>query len=106
MNSINFQKYLNLQGLPQEQQATFLNALINLVLARMADMIGDHLTEDEVVSLEQVTMSGDQDAILGWLDEHVPNFRQGVEEVLAEESAELGQKIALLSEYSFSQGAV
>lgn len=93
-----FTKYINLSQLTKEQQALFVGAMTDLVMARMANMIGDHLTESELSELEQLGRENDGNAVITWLNEHIPNFAQGVDEILAEESADLAQKVKALTE--------
>ena len=83
---MNIAKYFNLDGLDKVRQQEFVGTLTDYIIVRMADQIGDHLTEAEIAELESLGDSGDSNLVLQWLNEHIPNFSQGVEEVIEEES--------------------
>lgn len=103
--NIDFSKHFNLSNLDKAQQQQFIGAMTDLILARMADMIGEHLTEQELTELEKIGKTGDSQAMFGWLDKHVPNFGQGVDEILKEESAALAAKVKALTELAFREQA-
>ncbi len=92
-----FTKYIDLSQLNKEQQALFVGSMTDLVLARMANMIGDYLTEEQISQLEKLGAQGDGEQVMAWLNEHIPNFAQGIDEILAEESAGLARKITALT---------
>lgn len=103
--NIDFNKYFNLSKLSKEQQQLFIGAVIDLVLARMADKIGEHLTEAELVELENLSQSNNSEAVIGWVNARIPNFSQGINEILAEESESIGRKVAALSDQVFKEPA-
>lgn len=95
--NVDFTKYINLSQLSKEQQALFIGAMTDLVMARLADMIGEHLAESELLELEQLSTLNDGQGVMAWLNLHIPNFADGVDEILAEESAELARKVSALT---------
>jgi hypothetical protein len=98
--NINFQKYFNLSALSQEQQALVINAITGLVLARLADVIADHLTEQELKELEVAGKSNDSAAVIDWLNEYIPNFSQGLDEMLRDESKQIATQVSALTNYA------
>ena len=98
--NIDFNKYFNLENLPPEDQQLLIGAITDLVLARMAAMIGEHLTAQEIVELEAIGQGNDDRALMEWLNTHIPNFTQGLNELLAEESRDLAQKVSALTDYA------
>lgn len=103
--NVDFNKYFNLAGMNKAQQQQFIMAMTDLILAHLADMIGEHLTEQELTELEAIGKSGDSQAMFGWLDQHVPNFGQGVDEILKEESVALAAKVKALTDLAFGEQA-
>lgn len=95
--NIDFNKYLNLSKLSKDDQLLVTGAITDLVLARLADMVAEHLSETEIVELEKISATGDGDQMLGWLNQHIPNFAQGVEEVLQEETQIIAQQVFALT---------
>lgn len=100
--NIDFSNYIDLDSFSDEQKAQIVNSLVNLVLVRIADMIGDYLSDQELAELEQAGNSSDPRAVMNWLETHVPNFDQGVEEILQEESVLLKQQISALTDYAIT----
>jgi hypothetical protein len=98
--NINFQKYFNLSSLNKEQQALVINAVTDLVLARLADMIAEHLTEQELKELEAAGAAGDSSAVIDWLNTHIPNFSQGLDEILRDESEQIATQVIALTNYA------
>lgn len=97
MNNIDFNKYFNLSELSEEQQQLVIGSITDLVLARMATMIGEHLTEEEITELEQLSEQGDGEKVMTWLNQHVPNFSEGIDEILKEESANIAAQVTALT---------
>lgn len=91
--NINIAEYFKLDELDQEDRVALVGSITNLVLARLSDMIGDHLTEQELQELEELSAKNDGDAVLNWLNDHIPSFSKGVDEVLAEIALDLNDKV-------------
>lgn len=101
--NIDFNKYFNFSTLSVEQQQLIVGAITDLVLTRMADMIGEHLTEHEISQLETLATQGDGQQIIQWLNHHIPNFAQGVNELLEEESTHLAQQVTALTNHALAE---
>ena len=97
--NIEFNKYFNLSALSTAEQQQVIAAITDLVLARMADMVGEHLTEEEITQLETIAENNSSDGVIEWLNVHIPNFAAGLDEILAEESADIALKVTTLTNY-------
>lgn len=98
--NIEFNKYFNFTALSPEEQQLVVGAITDLVLARMAVLIGEHLTESEITELESLGGQANGEAVITWLNEHIPNFADGINEILAEESADIAAKVRALTSYA------
>ncbi len=101
--NINFNKYFNLSSLNEEQQVLFINSMINLVMVRLSDIIGDHLTEQEITDLESVSKTGDSQTLFKWLNEHIPNLGQAIDEILSEESRSVAVKLSAMADFALAE---
>lgn len=90
-------KFFNLSSFTEQQKAMLTGAITDLVLMRLADMVGGHLTDQQITELEAVSSSQNQDAVLDWLNKNIPNFYKGIEEVLAEESSNIARQVSALT---------
>jgi len=91
--NVDFTKYFDISRFSEEQQAEIVNAITDIVLVKLAAMIGDHLSEQEIDELDKVSQSKDPDAVINWLNKHVPNFSQGLDEVMEEERTTIAEVI-------------
>ena len=94
--NIDFTKLFNLQGLTDAEKAKLTASVTDLVLARMSNMIGEHLTEQEVAELEQLGENNDAAAVVYWLNEHIPNFEQGLQEELTAVAGEVNAQAGVV----------
>ena len=90
---MNSADYLKLDDLSETDRASIVNSVTDLVLVRMADMIGEELTQEELQELEVISGQGNGETVIEWLNVHIPNFSQGVDEILKEISISLNQNI-------------
>lgn len=100
---IDFTKYINLSQLSHDQQQLFVGAMTDLILARMADMVGDHLTDEEISQLEKLSAEADSNQIITWLNQHIPNFASGIDEILAEESQIIASQVTALNNLALQE---
>ena len=84
-----FVEKLQLTKLSRAEQQEFIGSFTDLVLARLADMIGEHLTDAEIAELESLVNGGDAAKLMNWLNHHIPNLSAGIDEVVFEESEQL-----------------
>jgi hemerythrin len=95
--NIDFNKYFDLKKLSKKQQAVFVGTMSNLVMARLATMVAEHLSEEEIAELENISSRNDEKHLVAWLYDHIPNVDEGINEILAQESAEMKAKITALN---------
>ena len=58
---MNIADYLKLDDLSETDRASIVNSVTDLVLVRMADMIGEELTQEELQELEVISGQGNGD---------------------------------------------
>lgn len=102
--NIDFNKYFNLSKLTKEQQTLLVGSITDLVLARLADLVGEHLSEQEISELEALSQkNNNSDAMIDWLNNHIPNLSQGIDEILKEEAETISLQLAALTNLSLRE---
>jgi hypothetical protein len=83
----------NLQEFPEPARSTILAALTEIVLAKLAEAAYERLSESDRAELEKLPESTDPQTLLNFLHDKVPGLDGLADTIIAEEKAELSEKI-------------
>jgi hypothetical protein len=95
--TFNIEKFFDLTNFSEEEKAQLLGSLTDLVMAKIADKVGDSLSEEKIQELESVANSGEQSAVIDWLNLNIPNFSAILDETMAEEAQNIAVQVKMLT---------
>ncbi len=95
--TFNIEKFFDLTNFSEEEKAQLLGSLTDLVMAKIADKVGDSLSDEKIQELENTANSGDQNAIIDWLNINIPNFSAILDETMAEEAQNIAVQVKMLT---------
>lgn len=96
--TFNIEKFFDLTNFSEEEKATLLGSLTDLVMAKIADSLGDKLSDEKIAELERSVASGaDQNAVVNWLNINIPNFAGLVDQTMAEEAQNIAVQVKMLT---------
>ena len=95
--TFNIEKFFDLTNFSEEEKTQLLGSLTDLVMAKIADKVGDSLSEDKIQELENVANSGEQNAVIDWLNLNIPNFSAILDETMAEEAQNIAVQVKMLT---------
>jgi hypothetical protein len=80
----------NLAGFPPEQQQEMLAQIFEGFQLRMMRVVGEQLSEEQLAAFEQLDPEADEDTLLNWFREQIPNYDQ----IVAQEYEDYKKQLA------------
>ena len=102
MNTFDFKKYFDIEKLQPEDRRQFVESIMNLALARIANKLADVLSDEQLAEMEQLQDSTGEKT-LQWLSLNVPDFGGMMDSMLSEISQDLSGKMQAVVDYSLNK---